>query len=465
MDTMSENQKVNRRNFLKIGGLAAMTLPAITVVGKSGDQEFVSSPEAYGEHLVRRQSSGHASEHRIDPEVFERFDQVNEAFNRAMWDEDFQKTFPPDGDFGNVAEPTKPGYRREDLALSDAAWTIAGAFGTGSGMNGYHQGLYSLENLEGPEPAEPWDHSYLTPEEITQRVKTAALFFGASLVGVTELDEKWLYSRYSSMDETVRQGDVRYVEAEKAEYLEDGTLVIPRSLNKCVVMAYEMDHDGYRLSPGANASAATGNGYSRMAFTGASLAQFIRYLGYNAVPCGNNTGLSVPMAIDAGLGEKSRMGCLVTPKYGPRVRLNKVFTDMPLQSDVPISFGVTEFCEVCRKCAENCPSGAITHGEQSHTSNNISNIQGVYKWQNDMEKCFRFWMENGTDCSICLGICPFNKQEGWLHEATRILIGAQSGSLDKLLVRLDEASGFGQLPSDDEALAFWEKKDFIHIKP
>jgi len=52
-----------------------------------------------------------------------------------------------------------------------------------------------------------------------------------------------------------------------------------------------------------------------------------------------------------------------------------------------------------------------------------------------------------------------------LHEATRILIGAQIGSLDKLLVRLDEASGFGQMPSDDETLAFWKKKDFIHIKP
>ena len=465
MDTMSENQKVDRRKFLKIGGMAAMTLPAMKVVAKDGDEEIVSSPEGYGGHLVRRQSNGHASVHQVDHEIFERFDQYNEAFNRMVWDEEFQKTFPPDGGFGAVFDPMKPGYRREDLALSDAAWTVAGAFGTGSGMNGYHQGLYSLDNLEGPDEVEPWDHSHLTPEEVTQRVKTAALFFGASLVGVTELDEKWLYSRYSSMDEESRRGDIRYIDAEKAEYLEDGTLVIPRSYKYCIVMAYEMDHDGYRLSPGANASAATGNGYSRMAFTGASLAQFIRQLGYGAVPCGNNTGLSVPMAIDAGLGEKSRLGCLVTPKYGPRVRLNKIFTDMPLTCDAPISFGVPEFCEVCKKCAESCPSGAITDGKQSFTSKNISNIQGVYKWQNDMEKCFRFWMENGTDCSVCFGVCPFNKQEGWLHEATRILIGAEVGSLDKLLLKLDKASGFGQVPSDEETLAFWEKKDFIHIKP
>jgi len=462
---MAKNRKINRRRFLEIGGWAAMTLPVAKVVGSTGDDEIVSSPEEYGEFLIRRNAKDRFSPHRIDPETFERFDQVNEAFNRANWDEEFQRTFPPDGGFGAVGDPMKPGYRREDLALSDAAWTIAGAFGTGSGMNGYHQGLYSLESLDGPDEGEPWDHSYLSSEELSQRVKTAAQFFGASLVGITELDERWLYSRYSSMDEELRRGDVRYVDAEKAEYLEDGTLVIPKSYKHCIVMAYEMDYDGYRLSPGAAASAATGNGYSRMAFTGASLAQFIRFLGYGAVPCGNNTGLSVPMAIDAGLGEKSRMGCLVTPKYGPRVRINKIFTDMPLDIDTPISFGVTEFCEVCKKCAVSCPSGAITDGDQSYTSNNISNIQGVYKWNNDMEKCFRFWMENGTDCSVCFGVCPFNKQEGWLHEATRILIGAQAGSLDKLLVRLDEASGFGQLPSDEETLAFWKKKDFIHIKP
>jgi len=460
---MSKNKQINRRDFLRMGGMAAMTLPVIKVVGNIGDQEVVSSPETYGSFLVKRQAA--TAPNRIDPEKFERFDQFNEAFNRAGWDQEFQMTLPPEGGFGIVEDPMKPGYRREDLALSDASWTIGNAFGTGAGMNGYHQGLYSLDNLG--RPGQPWDHSYLSTDEITQRIKTAALFFGASLVGVSELDENWLYSKYSSMDREageLKRGDINFVDAEKAEYLEDGTLVIPKSYKNCIVLAYEMDYDGYKLSPGANASAATGNGYSRMAHTGACLAEFIRALGYGAVPCGNNTGLSVPMAIDAGLGEESRMGCLVTPKYGPRVRLNKVFTDMPLNHDTPISFGVTEFCEVCKKCADNCPSGALTHDERSFTSENISNIQGVYKWHNDMEQCFRFWMENGTDCSVCFGVCPFNKPEGWLHEATRIMIGADSGSLDKLLENLDEASGFGQTPTDEETLAFWEKEDYIHIK-
>ena len=41
------------------------------------------------------------------------------------------------------------------------------------------------------------------------------------------------------------------------------------------------------------------------------------------------------------------------------------------------------------------------------------------------------------------------------------LIGADSGSLDRLLVKLDDASGFGQRPP---GFGFWESDDHIHIK-
>ena len=71
------------------------------------------------------------------------------------------------------------------------------------------------------------------------------------------------------------------------------------------------------------------------------LAEFIRILGYKAIPMGNDTSLSIPLAIDAGLGELGRHGLLITPEYGPCVRLCKVFTDLPLEPDKPIQFGVT----------------------------------------------------------------------------------------------------------------------------
>ena len=36
---------------------------------------------------------------------------------------------------------------------------------------------------------------------------------------------------------------------------------------------------------------------------------------------------------------------LITPEFGPRVRIAKIFTDFPLSPDQPILFGVRSFCE------------------------------------------------------------------------------------------------------------------------
>jgi epoxyqueuosine reductase QueG len=88
-----------------------------------------------------------------------------------------------------------------------------------------------------------------------------------------------------------------------------------------------------------------------MGFIAPSMARFIQELGYHAMPSGNDTALSIPMAVDAGLGELGRNGILITPKYGPRVRLCKVFTDLPLVHDKPVDLGVQAFCEICKKCA------------------------------------------------------------------------------------------------------------------
>ena len=39
---------------------------------------------------------------------------------------------------------------------------------------------------------------------------------------------------------------------------------------------------------------------------------------------------------------------------GPRLRLAKVYTDLPLAIDRPIEFGVQQFCLTCKKCARKC---------------------------------------------------------------------------------------------------------------
>ena len=76
----------------------------------------------------------------------------------------------------------------------------------------------------------------------------------------------------------------------------------------------------------------------------------------------NDTGLVIPMAIQAGLGEYARNQLVITPEFGPRLRFSKIFTDMPLKSDKPRRPGVVKFCDICTKCVDACPVKALPSG-------------------------------------------------------------------------------------------------------
>ena len=49
----------------------------------------------------------------------------------------------------------------------------------------------------------------------------------------------------------------------------------------------------------------------------------------------NDTGLVIPYAIKAGLGEYARNQMVITPEFGPRVRFSKIFTNAPFHNDAP----------------------------------------------------------------------------------------------------------------------------------
>lgn len=64
-------------------------------------------------------------------------------------------------------------------------------------------------------------------------------------------------------------------------------------------------------------------------------------------------------AVAAGLGHIGTNRLLLTPKYGPRVRLGAVVTDAPLTPDSPLKYNP---CDDCGLCVKACPAGALhTH--------------------------------------------------------------------------------------------------------
>ncbi|MBA7715561.1 Epoxyqueuosine reductase [subsurface metagenome] len=135
---------------------------------------------------------------------------------------------------------------------------------------------------------------------------------------------------------------------------------IPEEFEYVVVMAFAEDYNMMKYYPSWIAHSATSMGYSIMAITNMFLSAFIRSLGFRAIDCTtNDVANSIPLAMQAGLGDLGRNGLLITPQFGPRVRLTQIITDLPLVADSPLEFGVTEFCTVCKRCAQLCPSQSI----------------------------------------------------------------------------------------------------------
>ncbi len=364
------------------------------------------------------------------------FDQKNEMFCRPLWDEkmlDLGKKFY----MTEVPPRNKTGYRLKDQAMVNAAWHLENTFA--QGVAGGRMGMYAWQweqIFEFPRVPAGLKIDIDDPRAITADIKKAATFFGASLVGVCKLDRGWVYSSAFPL---------RDQESVPNE--------LPKEYQSAIAIAVEMDYDAIRCSPSSPSSAATGLGYSKMAFVAGLLAHHIRGLGYKAIACGNDTACSIPIAIDAGLGELARNGLLITPEFGPRVRLAKVMTDMPLVPDRPIEFGVWDFCLKCEKCADKCPSNSIAHGEPTDKPNNISNRAGVLRWPINAETCMAFWAANGTDCANCIRTCPFNKPDGRLHDFVRWGI-CNTPWLNKLFLWGDDLLGYGKKGNAD---LFWMK--------
>ncbi|RYG16902.1 reductive dehalogenase [bacterium] len=316
------------------------------------------------------------------------------------------------------------GFRHRDFALRNASWYIADLTAE-MFETSYDRKEGFLDFFTIVRPGAKTKLEGTSPKQNSEDVKRAAKFLGADLVGICEYDERWVYTHnYSRQTGTEKPID------------------LPEDLPYVVVIANSMDLDTIKTVPSALSGAAVGQGYSRDIIAVLSLTAFIQNLGFRAYASLNDTALSIPLAVQAGLGECGRHGMLITPEYGPRVRVAKVFTDLPMVPDSPVSFGVREFCNACRRCSNSCPPKAIPSGPPSDEQPTISNLAGVVKWTVDPEKCFRFWAAQGTDCSICIRVCPFNKDfSKHLHRIGRRLAGTRFRSL---LIWLDQKLGYGR---------------------
>ncbi len=237
----------------------------------------------------------------------------------------------------------------------------------------------------------------LSPDRAALKVKTFAQRLGADTVGISPMNPAFAYTH---------RGRIFYPEEPWGAKIE-----VPHRF--AISIGIRENIDLVRAGPHTGEMLESGLIYAKTAVVSVILAAYIRSLGYpaRAHHFRNYQTLSVPLAVQAGLGELGRCGFLLTKRFGNCLRLATVTTDLPLEIDNPIDIGVQDFCERCKLCAEACPSKAIPIGGKTK-------VRGTLKWMLDPLKCYRFWHEAKTDCGICIASCPWTEPDNILHRAS-----------------------------------------------
>ncbi|MFW9770088.1 MAG: 4Fe-4S binding protein [Candidatus Thorarchaeota archaeon] len=185
-----------------------------------------------------------------------------------------------------------------------------------------------------------------------------------------------------------------------------------------IVLTQEMDWEKIEAAPSRPTMVMIMRTYNTLGIAANKIAEYLRAHGFSA-QAGHPLGglaLYVPLALRAGLGWVGRNGLLITPEFGPRVRIAAVYTNienLPF-AEINVHSWISDYCSTCGLCIRKCPAGAIQDEPITHDSGRMTFVT--------LDKCFPYFAEY-YGCSICIKVCPFNRQSytdlKTKHEARR----------------------------------------------
>jgi len=243
-----------------------------------------------------------------------------------------------------------------------------------------------------------WREKLDAAEDRDSTLREMILSLGAVAVGAATMRSEYLYTH-------------------KGRFPEDYGQQVSLDHPSAVVFLVEMDYQAMQRAPAVEVMRESAYQYYRAAVISKTVTAVLESLGYRAKSHhdAHYDCILPPLAVMAGLGEVGRHNLLIADRYGTRVRIGAVTTDVPMTHDRPRCLGVEHFCVNCRKCAENCPSRALESGERQK-------IRGVLKWPTEVERCFAYWRQISSDCGICMSICPFSHRSNLFHNTIRKMI-------------------------------------------
>ncbi len=272
-----------------------------------------------------------------------------------------------------------------------------------------------------PPSGEPAGEKVILPDDpsiLSRHIKSMGYFVGADIVGICELPQWAVYSHDS-------EGNP-----------------IECNHKYAICIAIDQGRETMDASDGNDwiSAAQSGRGYAMCGYIGSIIASYIRMMGYPA-RLHSIRGYQVlvsPLLLLSGIGEMSRAHIVLNPFLGLRLKASVVTTDLPLQPDKPMDFGLQDFCNKCKKCATECPSRSISSGEKV-----LKN--GYENWEFNSETCTRYRFSNpkGVSCGKCIKVCPWNKPEGWTHDLVRWIV-ERTPSMNNFFIKMDDVMDYGK---------------------
>jgi epoxyqueuosine reductase len=247
-------------------------------------------------------------------------------------------------------------------------------------VNDYLNEIYNVQYHLFDGEVAPVKHVFNSAVEASAIIKAKAKEFGASIVGICEIEPTDIYKGKTVDEKYAIAVGQRMLWREFQEVPTDDSAI------ECLRVYYTLGE------------------------TVIQLAAFIRSLGYTCKvehPIGDSDLLHIPIGLKAGFGELGRHGSIINPEIGPLFRMGSVITSIPFEIDYPIDAGIAEFCDNCNVCRKMCPAKAIP--DERNIAGGKDHL-GNYRYQVDTGKCFPYFATHGY-CSICLPVCVYNHKE------------------------------------------------------
>jgi ferredoxin len=224
------------------------------------------------------------------------------------------------------------------------------------------------------------------PHILARHIKAFAYFLGADMVGICRLPQSAVYT--TDTNGTALECEYKYA-----------VVLLNVKHKETVRSTYGREWIDDPCSFGV---------YQKCALQAQDIAEYIRRLGWPADSSvlRKYATLMPQLVIESGLGEASRMGIALNPFVGASFKVSAVLTDLPLETDRPIDFGLQDYCANCKICAEQCPVQAIPYGEKE-----IYN--GYETWPLNYKNCVIGIATNkiGNICQRCTKVCPWNRPD------------------------------------------------------